>query len=65
MEDESLDCGWFDCEEMIKKVAECKNSDNWPGCYDSLQGLAIRRWELGSNPEDDISELGLNFDSTE
>lgn len=60
-EEESLDCGWFDCCEMMQKVLSCQETNIWPGCYNSIQPLVIRKWELGSNPEDDIGEVGLDF----
>ncbi len=60
-EEESLDYGWFDCCDMMQRVLSCQQSNTWPGCYDSIQPLAIRKWELGSNPEDDIEEIGLDF----
>lgn len=63
MEEESLEHGWYDCFEMLQSVAKCRLENSWPGCYNSVQDLVIRKWELSSNPENDIEELGLDFES--
>lgn len=63
LEEEALDAGFYDCEEMLEKVAMCKTNNYWPGCYDSIQDLVLRKWDTGLDQEESASELGLEFES--
>ncbi len=63
MEETALEIGWEECAEMLQQVSECERTGEWPGCYNAVQEMAIRRWELGLNDNSDIGELGLDFDS--
>lgn len=61
LEEDALFAGFSDCEEFLQKVAVCKTNNDWPGCYQSIQDLVLRKWETGLGTDDDAGDLGLEF----
>lgn len=61
MGEDELVAGAHDNADFLQKVASCQLDNQWPGCYDSIQPLILRKWETGLGVEEDVEELGLDF----
>jgi PDDEXK-like uncharacterized protein DUF3799 len=65
LEEEAIYAGWEDCHNMLQQVAICRANNKYPGCYDAIQDLVLRKWETGLDQAESVSDLGLEMGEDE
>lgn len=58
LSEDDLYAGWEECRRLLKLLAECRESNRWPGRYESEQELSLPNWIR----EDDEDTTGLDLD---
>jgi hypothetical protein len=56
--EDDLYAGWEECRRLLKLLAECRETNRWPGRYESEQELSLPNWIR----EDDETATGLDLD---
>jgi hypothetical protein len=46
LDDEAVEAGWAECEELLAKYAECCRTNTWPGYPDDVQTISLPDWKM-------------------